>query len=563
MIPNCLYRSAAVRALALCIGFTIGTSVASPAAATSGAPADTLHISMQQVKGFGPFQPLSAFLREREGSNSWHPAEPEVRGIPDGLADFFYQVEMMDFAQHAWQSCQAGLIECTSVMDVFRSRSVDTTRLTDAFVDVYVVVGTGIGENGQRKVIIHSGGAVRGADGRTVIDISGAKPVPLPDPSTGNPRRDRETMVVRPIRYELFDGKEIIQAADWYRVSGPVPFGSLEDNRPTLAIGTYSHRRGRLSLADRDVLFYLNNRFTTGTFTPETALLYAGQSREGIGIREDQLVQTGENVCLGNKPYRFDGVSADGSRLRLVFEPDLVHEPGTRTGYHAPPLEATAFDTAGQKTHISLCAMRGYWIYLHFWGTWCTLCMEDMPYLREARRLFEPTGEFRMVGVAYDTPEALGEFLQTGNVDWPQILEEQRAENTILDSWEIDGYPSTFFIDRNGVILRRQLGKYDLEMELAKEIGFDGPAGERLQDGGIIIRTSIPGASSVAVVSGFSLPGYTPLYKLHGEWIRGFDAEPGDHLYRLYVDGVFTPDPANPRTKIKDGKLYNVITVPR
>ena len=555
------YRISAARIIILCLLFTNPASLAGKENFCLETPADTLILPLEQVKGFGPFQPLSAFLRDREGSQFWQPAEPEVRGIPGELSDFFYQVEMMDFTQHAWQSCLAGLIECDSVRDVFRRRDADTTRLTNDFVDVYVVVGTGVDGNGQRKVVIHSGGATRGSDGRTIIDISNTKPVPLPDPSAGNPRRDREAMVVQPIQFELFDGEKIITVNDWYRASGPIPFGSLDDDRPTLVIGTYSHRRGHLSLENRDVHFYLNNRFTAGVFTQESTDLYAGQARDGIELRDDQLIQTGENICLGNKPYRFDGVTPDGSHIRLVFEPHLVHELGTQTGYHAPPLEASSFDPYGEGKHISLCATRGNWVFLHFWGTWCTSCVEDLPFMKEAWRLFGSTDEFNMIGVAYDSPGALKDFLPDRGIEWPQILQEQGAENRILSDWDIYGYPSTFFIDRDGIILRRQLNKYDMEMELAREIGFDGAAGEQLQRGDIVLRRSIPDASSVTIKAGFSLPGHTPLHMIDGQWTRGFEADPGDHLYRLYVDGEFTPDPENPRTEIKDGLLYNVITV--
>ncbi|MFO8030461.1 MAG: redoxin domain-containing protein [Cyclonatronaceae bacterium] len=561
MIPCHTYRLPVSKALILCVVFILVAADSSPAASRTGAPADTLIIPMEQVKGFGPFQPTSAFLRERDERSRWHPAEPLVQGAPENLTNFFYQVEKMDFVQHAWQSCVAGLIDCEMVREALKNRGVDTTRLTDSFVDTYVTVGTGIGDDGQRKVIIHSGGTIRRADGRAVIDLTGAEPLPLPDPSTGNPRRDRETMVVRPIRFQLFDGGEIINVTDWYRVSGPVPFGSMEDDRPVLVIGSYSHRQGQLSLPDRQIHFYLQNRFTTGAYTPESALLFSGPPRDGLQLQEDQLIQVGENVCLGNNPYRFDGVAADGSEIRLIHEPELVHKTGFRPGYHVPPLEAPAFKPDGQPEHISLCSMRGFLVYLFFWGTWCTSCVDELPYLTEAWRLFEATGDFRMIGVAYDSPETLENFLQDRNIGWPQILNEQKEQNPILDTWEIEGHPSTFFIDRKGIILKRQLNGYDLETELAREIGFDGPAGERLLEGDIVIRRTFPDAQNVTLEAGFSLPGRTPLYQLDGRWSRGFRAEPGDHRYRLYVDGEFTPDPDNPRTEVVDGKLFNVLTL--
>ena len=554
------YCFLAAKSLILCAVFIFAAADASPAVSRTDAPADTLVISMEQFKGFGPFQATSAFLRERDRENLWHPAEPEVRGTPDGLTDFFYQVEMMDFVQHAWQSCLAGLIDCDMVRDAFRSRDIDTTRLTDTFLDTYVTVGTGIGDDGQRKVIIHSGGARRGPDGRAIIDLSGIELFPLPDPETGDPRRDRETMVVRPVQFELFNGEEIIRINDWYRISGPVPFGSLEDDRVTLVIGTYSHREGKLILSDREFHFYMNNRFTAGMFHPETTYLYAGQHRDGIWLKEDQLIQLGEVVCLGNKPYRFDWVSADGSEIRLVHEPDLVHQAGTDPGHHVPELEATTFNSLNEG-HVSLCALRGSWVYVNFWGTWCTSCVEDLPFLEEAWRIFGGTGDFHMIGVAYDSESAVKTFLEDRDIGWPQILETFGSDNPILTAWDIRGFPSTFFIDRNGMIQKRQLSRYDLERELAREIGFDGPAGERFLSGSIVFSRAFPDAQGVTIESGFSLPGRTPLYQIDGKWRRGFSAGPGEHRYRLYVDGNFTPDPENPRIEEVDGRLYNIITV--
>lgn len=111
------------------------------------------------------------------------------------------------------------------------------------------------------------------------------------------------------------------------------------------------------------------------------------------------------------------------------------------------------------------------------------------------------------------------------------------------------------------MIQKRQLSRYDLERELAREIGFDGPSRERFLAGNIVISRAFPDAQGVTLRGDFSLPGRTPLYQIDGKWSRGFTAEPGEHRYRLYVDGVFTPDPENPRIEKMDGRLFNIITV--
>ncbi len=139
------------------------------------------------------------------------------------------------------------------------------------------------------------------------------------------------------------------------------------------------------------------------------------------------------------------------------------------------------------------------------------------------------------------------------------------------------GFPSTFLLDEDGIVRYRQLRHYTLEQKLADYIGFSGKAGDRLAEGDIVIRMDAdelmalpqwpsdlqdPGSAEVAITSDFSLPGRTPLYMVDGEWIRGFHAGPGEHRYRLYLNGTFFPDPRNPRlVTSEDGEQYNVVTV--
>ncbi len=66
----------------------------------------------------------------------------------------------------------------------------------------------------------------------------------------------------------------------------------------------------------------------------------------------------------------------------------------------------------------------------------------------------------------------------------------------------------------------------------------------------------------VTIRADFSLPGNTPLYRVNGEWVRGFRAEVGVYRYRLYGNGTFFPDPRNAEMmESKEGLWYNVVTV--
>lgn len=535
--------------------------------------ADTLIITMDRIKGFGPFSPSSGFLRELSGNNPWIAAIPEVSGVPDSLAGLRVYVQHMYFKQHAWQSWKAGLLDRSHVMDAFAAWGADTTRVTSQYLDLHVTIATGTDSRGQTRVIITSG-----------TDLGGATAHILPDTAVTEPFPDRASMVVEPIRFELFDGDSVITVESWYRVSGPVPFGIPGETAPTLIHGTYAHHRADLHQGQDTVPVFLQNEFLDGSFDHQKALLFVGHPPTDRPVTASMMAGVGEYVMIGGENYRFDDVRIDGSQIRLVREPDLAAQTGTQPGLRAPELRGEVFAPVSQgptgpdpaSTQIDIENMRKKWVFLDFWGTWCPPCIDEMPFLKEAWRLFRDDG-FAIVGIAYDEAVALARFLDEWKIDWPQILEEQGGANEILRTWGILGFPSTFLLDEEGIVRYRQLRHYELERKLAYYIGFAGIAGDRLAEGEIVIRldpeelmampqwpSDLADATEadVAIQSDFSLPGKTPLYKVNGEWIRGFHAAPGDYRYRLYVNGMFIPDPRNPSlVESENGEKFNVITV--
>ncbi len=574
---------------------------------------DTLIIPLEQVKGFGPFSPSSGFLREMAGNNPWIAAIPEVTGIPDTLSDLRIFVRHMHFKQHAWQSWKAGLLDSSHVMGAFSTWGADSSRVTAQYLDLHVTIATGTDSSGRTRVIISSGTDLTWATAHILPDTAGTEPFP-----------HRESMVVEPISFEMFDGESVITASTWYRVSGPVPFGIPGETRPMLVDGTYDHRRANLVLGQDTVPVFLQNEFLDGSYDHQKSYLFIGHPPTDRPVTPYMMAGVGEYVMIGAENYRFEDVRIDGSRIHLVRERDLALQTGTQPGLRAPELrgevfatvpqdlddrdpvssdtaavvsvpsdhagrEPTSTDPAGpgpastdtsngplSSTQIDIEDLRGKWVFLDFWGTWCPPCIDEMPYLKEAWRLFRDDG-FAMVGIAYDEAEKLARFLEEWEIDWPQILEEQRGPNEILRSWGILGFPSTFLLDEQGIVRYRQLRHYALEQKLADYIGFSGKAGDRLAEGDVVIRldaeelmalpqwpSDLPdtGSAEVAIMADFSLSGRTPLYMVDGKWTRGFYAGPGEHRYRLYVNGTFFPDPRNPRLVTSDeGQKYNVIAV--
>ncbi|MCP5181316.1 MAG: TlpA family protein disulfide reductase [Pseudomonadales bacterium] len=121
--------------------------------------------------------------------------------------------------------------------------------------------------------------------------------------------------------------------------------------------------------------------------------------------------------------------------------------PLDRLDQPAPPLSLGGGRSLGDY--------QGQWVMLHFWATWCTPCVRELPALQrfEARS----AGTFVLLTVAMDGDNrALVEaFQQQHGITLPVVLEQQATGHAPFTGW---GLPATYFIAPNGYVVARALG---------------------------------------------------------------------------------------------------------
>jgi len=129
--------------------------------------------------------------------------------------------------------------------------------------------------------------------------------------------------------------------------------------------------------------------------------------------------------------------------LRVVVDPPRVE--GARVGDKAPDFTLT--DTDGDK--LSLSDLKGKGVILNFWATWCGPCRQEMPLLQKA---FEAHGSEGLVVVGVDVGEQAAPvktFLKELGLTFPAVLDTDQETSRL---YRVYGLPTTFFIDRQGVI---------------------------------------------------------------------------------------------------------------
>ncbi len=117
----------------------------------------------------------------------------------------------------------------------------------------------------------------------------------------------------------------------------------------------------------------------------------------------------------------------------------------------APPLKLADMD--GNVTDLA--GLRGEWVFVHFWASWCGPCRREMPTLqRMHRQLGEQGPRLLLVNTAEDE-DAIFEFLSAVAPDLHTLMD---SDGQTTELWGPRGLPATFLVDPAGRVRYQVLG---------------------------------------------------------------------------------------------------------
>jgi len=142
-------------------------------------------------------------------------------------------------------------------------------------------------------------------------------------------------------------------------------------------------------------------------------------------------------------------------------------------GRPAPAFAGTTLD--GEA--LALADLRGRPVIVNFWGPSCVPCRDEFP-LFLAKLAEHRADDLAIVGILmFDPPAPARDFIADHGATWPTIDD---PEGAIRTAYRAIARPQTYFIDRDGVIRRIQVGQLteaDFERFYASIAGpADSPA---------------------------------------------------------------------------------------
>jgi len=135
------------------------------------------------------------------------------------------------------------------------------------------------------------------------------------------------------------------------------------------------------------------------------------------------------------------------SRVSSTAAGSVAAPPSPRTGFAAP--DFTLDTLAGGQ--ISLSELRGRPVMLNLWASWCLPCKVEMPAIE---RVYERHREDGLVVVglnvtSQDSETQARAFVEEVGLTFPIALDR---DGSVSKDYELMGLPSTYFIDREGIV---------------------------------------------------------------------------------------------------------------
>ena len=167
-------------------------------------------------------------------------------------------------------------------------------------------------------------------------------------------------------------------------------------------------------------------------------------------------------LCIGSGsfslPYMSSTAAAATSGTPVARPtPNLIESAPAQVGQ--PAIDFALLNLTGQQVWLS--DLRGKLVILTFWATWCPPCRTEIPELNNVYRNLKVEGIEILAIDVRESPDVVNEFIQDMGMNYPVLLD---SHGYVTYAYGVRGIPTSFFIDRQGILRDMRMGGVTEEM---------------------------------------------------------------------------------------------------
>lgn len=419
----------------------------------SCSPKKTIEIPLSHQIGYGFFEASLGGISpySEDENNPWKKTYLTVKGAPENWTEIKFGDIETNIYQSIYQNYLLGNISEDKYKEIQKSWNwePDTLKLSKEPLKTKIAFAFGKDSAGVTTLIV---------DVNNNLDFSDDKSF-IPYDLSPDSRINKDSVVLSNainVSFERFvDNKKQLTTAPLF-IAHMSQFNMLMCNFPQYSLAEF----------DGEKIAVCSDNFTNLSYINPSIVLINDSLKDGDKISPENLIAKNEFIEIKGKLYRNMGVNTNRNSLTL----EKISLPkselnSSQIGFKTIPFAGNDFIT---ESPISSKDLRGKYVLLDFWAVWCGPCIQEIPNLKD---LYEKTDreKFEIVGIVGDSPsDALKKIVENDSINWRQILSTE--SNKIKEAYGVHGYPTTFLVDPEGIIVAKNLRGKQLEEKVLELI---------------------------------------------------------------------------------------------
>ena len=170
---------------------------------------------------------------------------------------------------------------------------------------------------------------------------------------------------------------------------------------------------------------------------------------DDVKYKETLISLMADNVKNGRMKAYYEPIFESAKKRAEMEEKAKVVQA---SGVEAP--DFTLNDINGKP--FSLSSLRGKYVVIDFWGSWCIWCIKGMPKMKEYYEKYK--GKFEILGVDCNDTEAKWKAaVEKHQLPWIHVYNPKGSD--VLGKYAIQGFPTKIVVGPDGKIVKTIVGE--------------------------------------------------------------------------------------------------------